>query len=213
MRAARRSRLRALVLILLLGAGAAVPLRKPLLRAAGWALVAGDPIERADIIVVTSDADGAGVLEAADLVQAGVAARVAVFADPPDSVDEEFIRRGVPYEDAGARAIRQLEALGIGAAEQIPRPVVGSDDEARILPGWCDERGFRSVVVVSMADHSRRLRRLLRRFMKGHAKACVRPARYSPFDPDHWWETRQGTRTALMELQKLLLDIVLHPIS
>jgi hypothetical protein len=37
----------------------------------------------------------------------------------------------------------------------------------------------------------------------------VKPARYTNFDPDRWWETRGG----ILELQKLFFDIVLHPIS
>jgi hypothetical protein len=188
-------------------------LRRPALRAAGWALVASDPVDRADIIVVAVDADGAGVLEAADLVRAGAARRVAVFADPPDLVDREFIRRGIPYNDEAARSIQQLQALGVEDAERIPRPVAGTEDESRVLPGWCDQRGFRSVLVVSKSDHSRRLRRVLRRSMKGHEiRVTVRASRYSVFDPESWWESRTNTRTELVELQKLLLDIALHPI-
>jgi hypothetical protein len=50
--------------------------------------------------------------------------------------------------------------------------------------------------------------------MKGHAaRIMVQPARYSSFDPDQWWETRSGIRTEIVELQKLVLDIVLHPMS
>jgi hypothetical protein len=205
---------RALLAIAVLGIASGVLLRKQILRAAGWALVADDSIGPADIIVVASDADGAGVVEAADLVQAGVATRVAVFADPPDSVDAEFIRRGIAYEDVAARSTRQLRALGVKFIEQIPRAVAGSQDEGRVLPEWCDQHRFRSIVVVSTADHSRRLRRLLRRSMKGHqTRVTVRPARYSQFDPDRWWETREGTRTQVIEFEKLFLDVVLHPIS
>jgi hypothetical protein len=176
--------------------------------------VAEDLPVSADIIVVTSDADGAGVLEAADLVQAGVAPRVAVFADPPDPiVDREFLRRGVPYEDLGARSVRQLEALGVRRIEQIPRAVAGTEDEGRVLPPWCDEHRFRSVIVVSTSDHSRRLRRVLGRSMRGHpTRVSVRPARYSQFDPGGWWHTRGGTRIAVVELEKLLLDVVRHPL-
>ena len=39
------------------------------------------------------------------------------------------------------------------------------------------------------------------------------PARYSSFDPDRWWETRGGVRIEIIELQKLVLDVVLHPMS
>src|SRR6516164_114102 len=55
----------------------AVPsFREPVLRAAGWALVFNEPIVPADYIVVSLDSGGAGALEAADLVQSGIATRV-----------------------------------------------------------------------------------------------------------------------------------------
>jgi hypothetical protein len=215
MRFPRRKWLRVALVILVLGvASVSVPaVRNPILRAAGRALVADDAIVPADIIVVSTGAGGAGALEAADLVHGGVAARVAVFADPPDPVvDREFLRRGIPYEDAAARSIRQLGALGVAAIEVIPRAVAGTDDEGEALPQWCVQRGFRSVVVVTTADHSRRLRRVLRRSMRDHpTKVIVRSTRYSAFDPDRWWQTRESTRIEIIELQKLFLDILRHP--
>jgi hypothetical protein len=75
---------------------------QPVLRNAGWALVVNEPVAPADIILITSDSGDAGTLEAADLVQSGIATRVAVFADPPSGDDHEFIRRGLPYEDRKA---------------------------------------------------------------------------------------------------------------
>ncbi len=187
-------------------------IREPILRSAGWALVVDEPIGPVDIIVVAADADGAGALEAADLVRNGIATRVAVFADPPDSIDREFLRRRVPYEDAAARLTGQLRALGVTDVEQIPR-AKGTEAEGQVLPGWCTQRQFRSIVVVSVSDHSRRLRRVIHRFMKGHpTRVTVRPARHSAFDPDRWWETRDGVRTEIIELQKLLLEIIRHPI-
>src|SRR5712691_5795575 len=97
------------------------PLREPVLRAAGWALVVNEPVAPADLIVVSPDSGGAGALEAADLVQSGVATHVAVFTDPPSGEDHEFIRRGLPYEDGGARQIRQLRSLGVTDVVQILR--------------------------------------------------------------------------------------------
>jgi hypothetical protein len=188
-------------------------LREAVLRAAGWALVVNEPIASADIIVLTLDSGGAGALEAADLVQSGISKRVAVFMDPPDEVDHEFIRRGLPYEDAAARQIRQLKSLGVTDVVQISR-VDGTEGEGQVLPPWCDEHQLRSIVVVATRDHSRRLRRVLDRVMKGHpTRITVRPARYSSFDPDRWWETRDGIRTEIVELQKLLLNVVAHPMS
>jgi len=214
---ARRSRWYVMMLVVVL-LGAAIigisAIRRPILRAAGWALVVNERVDAADVIVLASDADFAGMLEAADLVHSGVATRVAVLADPPDAVDREFIRRGIPYEDAAARSVRYLKALGVNTIEQIPKNVNGSEDIGRVLPVWCDQKGFRSVVVVSTSDHSRRLRRVLHRSMKGqHTRVTVRSARYSVFDPDRWWESHDDIRTEIEELEKLLFDVVRHPFS
>ncbi len=190
------------------------PVRESILRAAGWALVVhNEPVGPADVIVLSVGSGGAGALEAADLVKSGVSKRVAVFADPPSGEDFEFVRRGLPYEDAAARQIRQLKMLGVTDVEKISR-VSGTDSEGQALPRWCDEQHLRSIVVVATKDHSRRLRRVLDRDMKGHAtKVTVRAARYSNFDPDRWWQTRGGVRIEIIELQKLLLDFIMHPLS
>lgn len=213
----RRPRWAAILVVVAAVAGVAVAfpsVREPILRAAGWALVANEPVAPADIIVVSLDSSGAGALEAADLVQSGIATRVAVFTDPPSGEDHEFIRRGLPYEDESAKQIRQLKWLGVTDVMQIPRTNAGTEGEGEVLPSWCDEHQFRSIVFVAARDHSRRVRLVLDRFMKGHpARVMVRPARYSSFDPDRWWETRGGVRIEIVELEKLMFEAVLHPMS
>jgi hypothetical protein len=204
-----------ILLLLLIASVVLVPtLRRPILQAAGWALVVDDPIDPADIIVVAVDADGAGVLEAADLVHAGIASGVGLFADAAYPADREFIRRGITYEDTAARSARQLRSLGVMTIEQIPETVAGTEGEGQTLFEWCARHRYRSVVVVSNADHSRRLRRVFRRSIRGRLlRVSVRSARYSSFDPDRWWTTRGGIRTEVVEFQKLLLDVARHPIS
>jgi hypothetical protein len=199
----------------MLAASFAVPsIRRLVFRAAGWTLVASDPVRPVDAIVLAVDTDGAGVLEAADLVHSGIASRVAVFTDTPDtSVEQEFIRRGLLFEGPGARSVRELKALGITAVESIPGYVTGSEDEGPALAQWCKQQRLRAVVVLTTSDHSRRLPRMLHRSIKGHGTiAMVRSARYSIFDPDTWWQSRRGIRTEIEEVEKLLLDIVRHPI-
>jgi hypothetical protein len=125
-----------------------------------------------------------------------------------------FIRRGIPYENAKARSVRYLRLLGVTAIEQIPRAVAGTEDMGEVLPDWCDRHQFRSIVVVSKPDHSRRVYRVLHRAMRDHqTRVRIRVTRYSGFDPDRWWETRSGIRTEIIELQKLLFDLIRHPLS
>ena len=205
--------------ILILVGAAAAPIaafpsiREPVLRAAGWALVVSEPVLPADIIVVSLSSGGAGALEAADLIQTGIARRVAVFTDA-EWGRWEFIRRGLPYEDESARRIRQLRWLGVTDVVEIPRTQAGTEGEGQVLPSWCDQHQIRSIVFVAARDHSRRVRFVLGRVMKGHpTRVMVQPAHYSTFDPDLWWETRDGVRMEIVELQKLLLEIVLHPMA
>lgn len=188
--------------------------RTALLRTLGATLVAEDPVGPADAIVVAVDAGAAGLLEAADLVHAGVSMRVAFFVDPADAANSELRRRGVPEEDAAERAARQLRALGVQFVERMPGTVNGSEDQGDVLAAWCSRRELRSVVVVSSADHSRRLRRLFHRAMKDHrTRVSIRIARFSQFDADRWWQTRSGLRIGIVELEKLMLDVARHPVS
>ena len=213
-----RTRALALSLLVLLAAAPLVLMlpgpRNALLSSAGMALVRDDPLRPADVIVIAADADGAGVLGAVDLVHAGLADRVAIFEDPPDSVDREFLRRGVAYFNAAAVSVQQLRALGVSNIITIPRPVAGTEDEGAVLPGWCDASGVHTVIFVSTADHSRRVRRVMRRAMKLHrAVVLVRGSPYSAFAPGTWWRTRRGARTEIVEMQKLLWDVLRHPLG
>ena len=215
MSARRRRTCLAVAALLVAAALAAVfVLRLPLLRGLGGALVLTNAVMSAEVIVVSADAGGAGVLEAADLVRDGVASRVAVLGDPPRREDLEIVRRGLPDPDAAALKVRQLALLGIGDVELIAAGDSGTHADSEALRAWCDRGRFRSVIVVVSADHSRRMSRVVERAMKGQpTRVIVRSSRYSAFDPDHWWETRDGIRTTIIEWQKLGLDILLHPLQ
>ncbi|HEU5452634.1 MAG TPA: hypothetical protein VFU76_11645, partial [Terriglobales bacterium] len=203
-------------IVVLAALAAGIPAcRHFLLRLPAQAIVVPQPaVPSCDIVVIAVDADGAGALSAADLVQRGVAHRVAVFSDPPGPVDREFLRRGIPYYNAAATTVGQLRQLGVADVEIIPRAVGGSADEGSLLPEWCDRNHFRSVVLVVNSDHGRRLQRIMRRTMRGHsATVIVYPSPYTGFDPDSWWQTHDGARTLIPEFQKLVMDVLRHPFS
>jgi hypothetical protein len=190
------------------------PLREPALRAVGDALVAQDEAAPVDVIVVALHAGVAGVLEAADLAAAGYAHRVAVF-DVPLAPDElELARRGLHGEDVGSQQVRLLGLLGVREVVRIPQKEAGTHGESAALQAWLRERRYRMAMVVTSTDHSRRTRRMLARDLVGQeARVLVRAARHSDFDPQRWWHTRDGVRIAVVELQKLALDVLAHPLG
>lgn len=186
-------------------------LRQSVLRAAGWALVAQDAPAKADVIVISSDALAAGILEAADLVHAGFSTRVAIFDRPISKVSRELTRRGAEALDLNAMSIRLLHELDINDIMVIPA-VVGTVDEGYVLQRWCPANSIHSILFVSVSDHSRRTRRVLDRTVgRQGIKVIVRYTRWSEFNPDSWWLNRGGQRTQVVESQKLLAELVTHP--
>jgi hypothetical protein len=185
-----------------------------MLRQAGQVLVAEDPLAPADVIVLTVDARRPGVVEAIDLVEAGLSQRVAFFVDPRWRIDEARVRQGVRVDDVGAGIMYDLLAAGVVDVAPIPTAVNGTRDEGPVLARWCADHRVRSVIVVAPPDHTRRVRRMLRRSMKDvPTRVVVRAIRSAEFEPSRWWYTRGGVRTQLEESGKLLMDLLRHPFS
>ena len=214
MRFARPRTLALLIVLCLAAVVIMTPLRGAPLRWAGHALVRVDPLVRADIAIVPEWSGAAGALEVADLIQAGMVDRVGVLATPVLPEEREFRRRGIPYDDEAAHLIHQMISLGVHKPERLPTAAAGTEAEGKELADWCRANPVREMMIISPPDHSRRLRRVLRRAMgECAANVSVRTTRYAAFDPDHWFETRWGLRIGLVELEKLLLDVLRHPFS
>jgi hypothetical protein len=89
-----------------------------------------------------------------------------------------------------------------GHNAETPPTEAKTDGDGLVLRPGCDQHELRSIVFVAAKDHSRRIRRVLNRVMKGHpTRVTVQPARYSSFDPDRWWEIRSVIRTEIVELR------------
>jgi len=194
------------------------PFRTSVLRRIGATLIAEDPLATADLGVMMSESHASGAtLELADLVKTGAIRRVAVVA-PPDGIEvaQEFARRGVPFEDNAAQAIAQLVRLGVPPTVIDRIPVTdagGTTSEGAAIAAWCARRQVKTVLILSSPDHGRRVRRRVRRAFAGTAtRPIVRLTRYGTFRADDWWTRRDALRAGLVELEKLLLDVVAHPL-
>jgi hypothetical protein len=186
-------------------------LRHATLLRVGALLVHADALEPADAIVIAVDGGAPEVLEAVDLVHAGLARTVWVFTEPMDEMAQEFARRGLPYANKSTVTVQTLRALGVADARLLEPAVDGSNGEAERLPVWCREQHFQRVLFVVVADHSRRMKRMLERSDAGATDIRVRYSRYAQFHPQSWWRTRSGIRMAIIEAQKLFLDVLNYP--
>jgi hypothetical protein len=187
--------------------------RAAILRAMGNALVATDALTPVDVIVVAADTFEAGALDAADLVAQHVASRVAVFTIAPRG---ETPQEGNPIVRKISRTewmVSLLSTRGIPVI-RIPTPVSGTTDSVPVLVDWATAHDVRSVLLVTAPDHSRRLRHVVERERTSRAiTILVRPTRYSRFDADRWWQSRDGRSTFGKEFPKLVADAALHPWS
>ena len=117
------------------------------------------------------------------------------------------------YADEGERFLGLLHAMNIGQVEVVGMRDGGTEEFGEFLPEWSRQRQLDSVLVVTGTDHSRRVKRVLRRNSSGqHPRFTVRRSRYSAFTPERWW-CPVPSELGLVELQKLALDVVLHPLS
>jgi hypothetical protein len=184
------------------------------LPAIGRTLVATDPIRPVDAIAIAVDAFSEGALEAADLTKGGIASRVLVFTVGYPTAGRNGGTRAVGLGRRAERVLSALRALNVTNVERIPTPVTGTTDSIPALLRWCRQHQVRSVILVTNADHSRRVRQVIARNVDdAGVTVYVRPSRYSEFSPDSWWRTRDGIVRFASEFSKLVIDGVTHPIS
>ena len=187
---------------------------QPLLRAAGHALIWEDPIQLVDVVVVPTWGGYYALLDAIDLIRDEKAARVAMITIPPDAAEREIERRGYGFDDWPTSMKNLLREGGVTDDQMvlISAPVGGTEDEIKQLAQWCRENRVTSILVLSTPEHTRRVHRTLARELPG-TNALVRPTSLSPFTADNWWRSRNGLRDGLIEIQKLVLDLMTHPFN
>ena len=69
------------------------------------------------------------------------------------------------------------------------------------------------MLLIAASEYTRRLRRNKHRALEHQAASLLvlsYAARFSTYEPGRCWRTRAGVRTTVIELVKLLLDIVTH---
>jgi uncharacterized SAM-binding protein YcdF (DUF218 family) len=196
----RRPFLTALLVVLALLALVGVA-HRPLLRAAGDALVVNEPASTADAIVVVAGGTPSREARAAALFQAGAAPWVLVSRQFVPGRVQTLIEMGIRPLDFQGESVRVLEKLGVprDAIVTLDQPVEITETELRQVVVAARARGWHRVTLVTSGPHTRRVRLIWRREAAGAIEAGIVGAPDECSSADGWWRRRRCSEAVLHE--------------
>ena len=166
--------------------------RHPILRFAGEFWIVDETPQVSDVIVILSDdnygADRAA--RAAQLFKSGMAPRILASG--------RLLR---PYAGIAELMEHDLKALGVPANAIVPvthratntREEAIADSQAIAAHGW------KKVLLVTSNYHTRRADYIFERALPAGTELRVVSAPDSEYDPNTWWQTRNGLKRFLYE--------------
>lgn len=161
--------------------------RHPLLRLAGSFWVVDDEPEKSDVIVILGDdnfsADRAR--RAAELFKLGFAPRVIASG--------RFLR---PYASIAELEQHDLTDRGVPATAvvRLTHSATDTREEAIAISQLLSSRGWKRVILVTSTYHTRRSRYICERVLPAGTVLRVVAAHDSGYNPDNWWNTREGLK-------------------
>ena len=172
----------------------------------GSFLVVEDPLVKADAIFVLGGTRFERPLEAVDLYKEGWAPRIFLFRQVKDWGEVELLQRGFDFpleSDVQADALRRMgvpaEALAVLGEKD------NTKEEAQEIHDQVTQHQWKSVIVVTSKQHTRRARLVLsRRLRDTGALVTMRSSRYDRTNTAQWWRDRPTLRFTLFESQRLL---------
>jgi len=189
-------RIAALLIVLLLMAGAVTSLR-----GAGRWLIREDALEPADVIVVLSGSMPWRAEEAARIFRLGYVREV--WVTRPVSAAAELAAMDIRYTGDEEYNREALIRLGVPEASVriLPGTIANTEQEVEQVAGALRLGGKKRAMIVTSLEHTRRVRVLWGRLAGKDQQLIVRGAPQDPFDADHWW---RHTRDALSVVRELL---------
>jgi uncharacterized SAM-binding protein YcdF (DUF218 family) len=206
--APRRLRILRLARISLGVAFAAILLVLPFI---GRFFSAGDPLQRADAIVVLAGARVDRWLEAVDLFKEGWAPKIVLSPGPVSSLEVRLRSEGLRLPREGDIARDAVVSLGVPAevVTVMPDGVDNTAAEAAALRRMLTPASLRRIIVVTSTYHVRRARFAFNREFAGTGVEIVaHGSRYSEARPTRWWTQRNDIRYLMNETPKFLAYVV-----
>lgn len=192
------------VLAALLVSGVLV--HRPLLRAAGQALVVDEPRQRTDAIVVVAGSTPGREEAAAALFREGWAPRVLVSRQRVPGRVQRLVDMGIRRHDFQGESVLALEKFGVprDAIVVLDQPVEITETELRAVAGAAREHGWQRLTLVTTAFHSRRVQVIWRRETGGAIEGRLATVPGECSAGDAWWRRRRCSEAVLHEYLGLL---------
>ncbi len=171
--------------------------RAPLLRAVAAAWIVDDPLEKAQAIVVLGGDSRAGdrLRHAVQLYRAGWAPRIVLSGAAFRT-----------YFNESQLMAHEAKQLGVAPEHLIVAPGAADStlEEALGLREVLAKHDFRKVIVVTSNFHTRRARTIfLSVYRPLGTRVIVSAAPDRRFDPQIWWQQREGRKQMFTEVIKL----------
>ena len=178
---------------------------QPLLRYSTHLIVVDEQPKKVDAIVVLAGGEPGRAWEAADLYNANFASNIVLTKDVPTRETEELRKRGIEIVDGQGNSLRVLRGMGVPEQNIITLDGYVEDtfDELRRIAKLCQERKWRSLIIVTSNYHTRRARSTARYTLRDVEVVTV-GAKHGGFNRDAWWKSSADVRTFLIEFEKLV---------
>lgn len=173
--------------------------RHPLMRLAGHAIIVDDSPRASDAIVMLGDDDYTAdrARRAAELIKGGWAPRVVASG--------RYLR---PYMSVTQLERRDLIADGVPASAVIPLSQHARDtrEECAVIGRFLGQRGWKHVLLVTSNYHTRRADYICSRLMPRGTELYVVAAKDSDYNPNDWWDSREGVKRFFHEFVGLIVS-------
>jgi uncharacterized SAM-binding protein YcdF (DUF218 family) len=163
-----------------------------------------DPLVAADAIVVLSGSMPQRAEGAADLYRAGYAPEV--WVTRPDSPESELSEMGIRFvgEEEYSRQVLIHQGVPASAIRILPDPIINTEEEIEGIASEMQASNKSHVIIVTSAQHTRRVRTLWSRLAASNQIATVEAAAEDPFDRDHWWRNTHDAYAVVREMMGLM---------
>jgi uncharacterized SAM-binding protein YcdF (DUF218 family) len=165
----------------------------------GTWLVVQDPLTPAEVIVVLSGHMPYRAMEAARLYNEKAAPQV--WVTQPVGPAEQLAEMHIPFVGEDFYSQRVLMARNVPALSIriLPDPSANTAEEIEEIGRQARENNLHTVVIVTSAPHTRRVRTIWKRLVGDSPQLIVRHPLDDPFNAPRWWRNTQDALDVVRE--------------